>query len=339
MTFPVTSHEWHLVARPHGEPQPSDFALREAKIPPLGEGQVLVRNLYLSVDPYMRRRMDDVESYVPPFQLDQPMDGGAVGIVVESTSDDVAVGEHVQHMRGWREYAVLDAADVMPVDADAAPLSVYLGALGTTGLTAYAGLTRVAEVKPGDVVFVSGAAGAVGSQVGQMAKLLGASRVIGSAGTDDKVALLRDEYGFDTAFNYHDAPVVEQLRQAAPDGVDVYFDNVGGEHLEAAIDVLNLNGRAVLCGMISQYNSTEPVAGPRNLVLAINKRLRLEGMLARDHADLRARFLAKASEWIRDGRLRYGETATAGIESAAQAFLDMLRGGNTGKMIVQLSGR
>ena len=336
MSTPVSGRAWHLVSRPVGAPRPSDFALREARIAPLAEGEILVRNLFLSVDPYMRRRMDDVESYVPPFRLDEPMDGAAVGVVVESTADTVAVGDHVQHMLGWREYAVVPAADVTPVDPGTAPLSAYLGALGTTGLTAYAGLLRVATIKPGDVVFVSGAAGAVGSQVGQLAGLLGASRVIGSAGTRDKVALLRDEYGFDAAFDYHDGPVVDQLRATAPDGIDVYFDNVGGEHLEAAIEVLRPHGRVVLCGMISQYNSSQAPTGPRNLVLAINKRLRLAGMLARDHADLRAEFLAQAGEWIRDGRLRYRETVAEGIESAAQAFMDMLGGANTGKMIVRL---
>ncbi|HEY0688156.1 MAG TPA: NADP-dependent oxidoreductase [Kribbella sp.] len=331
----VTSREWQLVARPHGAPRPGDFALREATSPALRDGQVLVRNLYLSVDPYMRRRMDDVPSYVPPFQLDQPMEGGAVGIVMESAADSLAVGDYVQHMLGWREYAVLDAENATPVDRALAPVSAYLGPLGVTGLTAYAGLLRTAALKSGDVVFVSGAAGAVGSQVGQLATLMGASRVIGSAGADDKVALLR-AYGFSEAFNYRDAPVVDQLRRAAPEGIDVYFDNVGGEHLEAALDLLNPHGRVVLCGMIAQYNDVEPAVAPRNLILAINKRIRLQGLLARDHTDLRPQFLAEVGGWIRDGKLRYQETIADGIESAPQAFLDMLAGGNTGKMLVRL---
>jgi hypothetical protein len=310
--------------------------LREHKILPPEAGQILVRNHFLSVDPYMRRRMDDVESYMPPFQLDEPMDGGAVGVVVASACDEIAVGTHVQHMLGWREYALLDAADVTIIDAGAAPLSAYLGVLGTTGLTAYAGLSRIARLQPGETVFVSGAAGAVGSQVGQIARLLGASRVIGSAGSADKVRLLVEEYGLDEAFDYHDGPVVDQLRAAAPDGIDVYFDNVGGEHLEAAIDVLNLRGRIVLCGMISQYNSTAATAAPRNLILAINKRLSLEGMLARDHADLRAEFVAKAVEWLATGQLQHRETIADGIAATADAFLDMLAGGNTGKMVVRL---
>jgi NADPH-dependent curcumin reductase CurA len=336
MTSYTDSRGWHLIARPHGRPKPDHFALREEKVSAPAGGQILIRNLYLSVDPYMRRRMDDVESYVPPFQLGRPMDGGAVGVVVQSASGKIQVGQHVQHMLGWREYAMADADEVTIVDADAAPLATYLGVLGTTGLTAYAGLRRVAQMKPGHVVFVSGAAGAVGGQVGQLAKLLGASRVIGSAGADDKVRLLREEYGFDSAFNYHDGPVLEQLRAAAPEGVDVYFDNVGGDHLEAALEVLTPHGRVVLCGMISQYNSTEAAAAPRNLILAINKRLRMEGMLARDHTDLRDEFVALATHWLADGRLKYRETIADGIESAPQAFIDMLGGKNTGKMIVRL---
>jgi NADPH-dependent curcumin reductase CurA len=310
--------------------------LREGKVPPPEAGQVLVRNQFLSVDPYMRRRMDDVESYVPPFRLDEPMDGGAVGVVVASECDKIAVGTHVQHMLGWREYALLDGTDVTVLNAEAAPLSAYLGVLGTTGLTAYAGLSRIARLQPEETVFVSGAAGAVGSQVGQIARLMGASWVVGSAGSADKVRLLVEEYGFDEAFDYHDGPVVDQLHAAAPYGIDVYFDNVGGEHLEAAIDVLNLRGRIVLCGMISQYNSAAAAAAPRNLILAINKRLRLDGMLARDHADLRAEFVAKAVEWLATGQLRHRETVADGIASAPGAFMDMLAGGNTGKMVVRL---
>jgi NADPH-dependent curcumin reductase CurA len=239
-------------------------------------------------------------------------------------------------MLGWREYALLDAAEVTVVDAAAAPLSAYLGVLGITGLTAYAGLRRIARLQIDDVVFVSGAAGAVGSQVGQMARLLGASVVIGSAGNPDKVGVLREEYGFDDAFDYHDGPVVDQLHKSAPEGIDVYFDNVGGEHLEAALDVLNPHGRVVLCGMISQYNDSEPVSAPHNLILAINKRITLTGMLARDHADLRKEFLATATKWLATDQLRYRETTLDGIGSAAQAFMDMLEGKNVGKMLVSL---
>ncbi|MET7933918.1 NADP-dependent oxidoreductase [Streptomyces sp. NPDC005322] len=334
--IPATGREWHLVARPDGWPKPEDFALREAPVAEPGPGQVLVRNLYMSVDPYMRGRMNDVKSYVPPFQLDKPMEGGAVGKVLVSNVDGIAPGDHVLHFGGWREYAVADAKQFVKVDPEIAPLSAYLGVLGMTGLTAYAGLLEVASFKEGDAVFVSGAAGAVGSEVGQIAKLKGASRVVGSAGTDEKVRLLVDEYGFDAAFNYKKGPVTEQLKEAAPDGIDVYFDNVGGDHLEAAIDRLKVHGRITVCGMIAQYNATEPTPAPRNLALVIGKRLRMQGMLVRDHEDLQPQFFEEVGHWVREGKLHYRETVVKGIENAADAFLGMLRGDNIGKMIVAI---
>jgi NADPH-dependent curcumin reductase CurA len=334
--IPATGREWHLVARPQGWPKPEDFALREVPPAEPGPGQVLVRNLYLSVDPYMRGRMNDVKSYVPPYQLDQPMEGGAVGKVIASNADGITVGDHVLHSDGWREYAVVEAKRAVTVDPQAAPLPAYLGVLGMPGLTAYAGLLEVASFKEGDAVFVSGAAGAVGSEVGQIAKLKGASRVIGSAGSDEKVRLLTEEYGFDAAFNYKSGPVAEQLKEAAPDGIDVYFDNVGGEHLEAAISRLNMYGRITACGMIAQYNATEPPSAPRNLALFIGKRLRMQGMIVRDHAALRPQFFEEVGGWVREGRLRYRETVVKGVENAADAFLGVLRGDNTGKMIVAL---
>ncbi|GAA3371085.1 NADP-dependent oxidoreductase [Streptomyces sannanensis] len=334
--LPVTSREWHLIARPHGWPKPEDFALREAPVAEPGPGRILVRNLFMSVDPYMRGRMNDVKSYVPPFALDAPMDGGAVGEVIASADSRFAVGDHVLHGLGWREYADVEAERAVKADPSLAPLSAYLGVLGMPGLTAYAGLLEVASFKEGDIVFVSGAAGAVGGQVGQIAKLKGASRVIGSAGSDDKVKLLVEEYGFDAAFNYKSGPVAEQLRAAAPDGIDVYFDNVGGEHLEAAISSLNVHGRVVLCGAIAQYNNTEAAPGPRNLALAIGKRLRLQGMLVRDHAALQPQFVQEVAGWIRSGELKYSETVVDGIENGVEAFLGLLRGENTGKMIVSL---
>lgn len=336
---PATSREWHLVARPHGWPVPEDFALREVAVPEIGEGEILVRNLYFSVDPYMRGRMNDTKSYAPPFRLDRPMEGGAVGEVVASRADGLSPGDHVLHFLGWREYAVVEAAQATKVDGSVAPLSAYLGVLGMPGLTAYAGLLEVASFKEGDAVFVSGAAGAVGGQVGQIARLKGASRVVGSAGSDEKVRVLLEEYGFNAAFNYKNGPVAEQLAKAAPDGIDVYFDNVGGEHLEAAIDALNVHGRVTMCGMIAQYNATEPPPGPRNLALAIGKRLRLQGMLVADHSHLQQRFVEEVAGWVRSGDLKYRETFTQGIESGVTAFLDMLRGGNTGKMVVALADR
>ncbi|MFI9273719.1 NADP-dependent oxidoreductase [Kitasatospora sp. NPDC052896] len=335
-TVPATAREWHLVSRPNGWPVASDFELVEAPVRQPEPGEILVRNAYLSVDPYMRGRMNDVKSYVPPFQLGQVMDGGAVGHVVASAAEGFQVGDAVLHGLGWREYATVPAKHVVKVDEARAPLSYYLGVLGMPGLTAYAGLLEVASFKEGDAVFVSGAAGAVGSLVGQIAKLKGAKRVIGSAGSAEKVARLVADYGFDAAFNYKDGPVAEQLAAAAPEGIDVYFDNVGGDHLEAAIGALNVHGRATLCGAIAQYNETGAPAGPRNLVQAIGKRLRLQGMLVRDHADLQQQFVAEVAGWLKDGSLRYDETVRDGVENAVDAFLGLLRGDNTGKMVVRL---
>ncbi|MFD7093999.1 NADP-dependent oxidoreductase [Streptomyces xanthophaeus] len=337
--IPAVSREWHLVRRPQGWPVAEDFALRE--VPVTAEpapGRILVRNLHMSVDPYMRGRMNDVKSYVPPFQLDKPMDGGAVGEVVASSDERFAVGDHVLHGLGWREYADVDAKHATKVDGALAPLSAYLGVLGMPGLTAYAGLFEVASFKEGDSVFVSGAAGAVGSLVGQFAKIKGASRVIGSAGSDEKVTLLTEKYGFDAAFNYKNGPVGEQLKEAAPEGIDVYFDNVGGDHLEAAISSLKVHGRATLCGAIAQYNATEPTPGPRNLALVIGKRLRLQGVLVGDHTGIQQQFVQDVAGWLRSGELRYDETVVEGVENATAAFLGMLRGENTGKMIVSFTG-
>ncbi|MGW9207126.1 NADP-dependent oxidoreductase [Embleya sp. NPDC055664] len=336
--IPTTSREWHILARPKGWPKEEDFALREVEIPELADGQILVRNLFLSVDPAMRGRMNDVKSYTPPFALNEPMEGGAVGRVVASRSDAFAVGDYVQHWLGWREYSVVEGrgAGAVEVDPDLAPLSAYLGVLGMPGLTAWVGLLDIASFREGDAVFVSGAAGAVGSQVGQIARLKGASRVIGSAGSADKVALLQDEYGFDAAFNYKDGPVAEQLAEAAPEGIDVYFDNVGGEHLEAAIGALHTHGRVAMCGAIAQYNATEPTPAPRNLALSIGKRLRLQGFIVIDSFGRRDEFLAEVGGWLRNGELKYRETVVEGIENNLSALLGMLRGENTGKMVVAL---
>ncbi|TDC72650.1 NADP-dependent oxidoreductase [Micromonospora sp. KC606] len=329
------NREIHLASRPQGWPTADNFRLVETEVPTPGPGQIVVRNQFMSVDPYMRGRMDDVKSYVPPFALDAPLDGGAVGEVVASDADGIKVGDTVLHGLGWREYALVEARAARTVDPAVAPLTAYLGVLGMTGLTAYAGLLDVAAMKPGETVFVSGAAGAVGSMVGQIAKLSGAARVVGSAGSPAKVERLR-ALGFDAAFDYHDGPVKDLLGAAAPDGVDVYFDNVGGEHLEAAIGAMNLHGRAAICGMIAQYNSTEPPAAPRNLALVIGKRLTLRGFLVGDHGHLRDRFVADVAGWLRDGRISYDETVVEGVENAPQAFLGMLRGENLGKMLVRV---
>ncbi|WP_256795312.1 NADP-dependent oxidoreductase [Terrabacter sp. Ter38] len=328
--------EVQLVSRPVGWPTPDDFALVESAAVDLADGQVRVRNEVMSVDPYMRGRMSDAKSYAEPYALGQAMHGGAVGVVTESRADGVTVGDHVLHGLGWREEAVVDGSAVRVVDTSVAPASAYLGVLGMTGLTAYAGLTRVAQIKEGDVVFVSGAAGAVGSVVGQVAKALGASRVIGSAGSQEKVDHLLDDLGFDAAFNYKDGRVSDLLREAAPDGVDVYFDNVGGDHLEAAIGSLRLGGRIAICGAISVYNDTEPAPGPRNLARLIQTRGTITGFLVGDHWDLAGEYAQRAAGWIADGTLTSRETFVDGIDHAVDAFLGVLRGENVGKMVVRL---
>jgi NADPH-dependent curcumin reductase CurA len=332
------SSEVRLAARPRGEPVESDFRMVTTEVPHPGPGEVLVRNLVMSVDPYMRGRMDDVPSYAPPWQLDQPADGGAVGEVVSSQVPRLPVGSLVLHGLGWREYALVPAARAERVELVAGlPSSSYLGVLGMPGLTAYAGLFEVAGFTAGETVFVSGAAGAVGSLVGQFARLRGAARVVGSAGSPAKVRFLTEELGFDAAFDYHDGAVRELLRQAAPEGIDVYFDNVGGEHLEAAIDSLTVHGRAALCGAISLYNSTDRPVAPANLALTIIKRLTLRGFLVGDHARLRPEFRKAVTGWLSSGELVVRETVVDGLDRAVPAFIGMLQGANTGKMVVRLA--
>ncbi|AZK93945.1 MULTISPECIES: NADP-dependent oxidoreductase [Streptomyces] len=336
--LPTTSREWQLVARPHGWPTKDLVALREVPVAEPADGHILVRNTHFSVDPYMRGRMSAAKSYAAPYELDRPMHGGAVGEVIASRAEGFAVGDTVTHGLGWREIAEVPAGEARKIDTSLAPASAYLGVLGMIGLTAYAGLFRVAGFKEGDAVFVSGAAGAVGGLVGQMARLKGASRVIGSAGSDAKVERLLQGYGFDAAFNYKNGPVAAQLAEAAPDGIDVYFDNVGGEHLEAALGAFNDLGRAALCGAISVYNATEPTPGPNNLTLAVTKRLRLQGFIVTDHLDLLPDFVRDTAGWLASGELVHDETVVEGIENGFDAFLGVLRGDNTGKMIVSLTG-
>jgi NADPH-dependent curcumin reductase CurA len=335
-TSPGRPREVRLEHRPVGWPSGDDFSLIESDIPDLADGQIRVRNVVMSVDPYMRGRMSGAKSYAEPYALGEAMHGGAVGVVEESRAAGFEVGDHVLHGLGWREVAVVDGTAARVVDTTAAPPSAYLGVLGMTGLTAYAGLTRIAPVRPGDVVFVSGAAGAVGSVAGQIATALGASRVVGSAGSDEKVRHLIDDLGFDAAVNYRSGKVSQLLREAAPAGIDVYFDNVGGEHLEAAIGSLRLGGRIAICGAISVYNATEPAPGPRNLSRLIQTRGAIRGFLVGDHYDLAAEYVGRASEWMADGRLTSRETFVDGIDHAVDGFLGVLRGDNVGKMLVRL---
>jgi NADPH-dependent curcumin reductase CurA len=325
-----------LASRPSGWPTEANFSLTEEGQPDLADGQVRVRNLFMSVDPYMRGRMNDVQSYVPPFRLGEPLEGGAVGTVVESRDPDLAQGDLVMHMLGWRDEAVLPGrhAQKLAEIKDLSP-SAYLGVLGMPTLTAYVGLLDIAALTEGDVVFVSGAAGAVGSMAGQIAKLKGAARVIGSAGTDEKVKWLR-EIGFDAAFNYKAAPVLQQLRDAAPDGINVYFDNVGADHLDAALVVLSDHGRVAMSGAIAGYNATEPVPGPTNISLVIKKRLTLRGFIVSDHRHRQRDMISDVSTWLAEGKLSHTETVVDGLENAPAAFIDLLRGANTGKMVVRL---
>ncbi|MGH3127718.1 MAG: NADP-dependent oxidoreductase [Gaiellaceae bacterium] len=328
------SREIRLVARPRGFPEEELFEVAETPIPDPADGQVLIRNTFFSVDPYMRPRMNDVRSYVAPFTLGEAMTGGAVGRVAASRNERYAEGDWVLHYLGWREWALTDAAAVRRLDPQAAPVSTALGVLGMPGFTAWHGMFRLGRPQEGETVLVSGAAGAVGSAAGQMAAIAGC-RVIGSAGSVEKLAWLR-ELGFDDVFNYREQSPREALAELAPDGIDIYFDNVGGDHLEAAIGSLRTHGRVVACGSISRYNDAEPSPGPRNMFLVVTKRLRIEGFIIRDHYDRFGEFVAEASEWVRDGRLRYRETVVDGIENAPKAFLGLLRGENIGKMLVKV---
>jgi NADPH-dependent curcumin reductase CurA len=332
----TVSREIRLKQRPVGLPSAGDFELVAVPIPTPGAGEVLVRNVYMSVDPYMRGRMMQQPSYVQPFALGEPLEGGCVGQVVQSHGGGFRVGEYVLGRKGWREYYVSDGSDLTTIDPALAPLPAYLGVLGMPGLTAYVGLLDIGRTRAGDTVFVSAAAGAVGSVVCQIAKLKGC-RVVGSAGSAVKVRWLRDVAGIDAAFNYKEVDsLAAELGKHSPHGVDVYFENVGGAHLEAALEHMNIRGRIVLCGMISQYNDSTPASGPRNLRLAVRKRLTLSGFIVSDHADRQPQFLADMAAWIADGLIRWEETVVDGIARAPQAFIGLFAGENLGKMLVRL---
>ena len=332
--MPTASREIRLVARPRGVPVVSDFELAEVELADPSEGEVLVRNAFVSVDPYMRGRMNDRKSYVPPFALGEPLRGGAVGRVVASRNDRWPEGAWVVHDLGWREAAIVDGRGMRVVDPALAPVSTALGVLGMPGLTAFVGIADIGEVSADDTVFVSGAAGAVGSLAVQLARLRGA-RVIGSAGTPEKVAWL-EELGLDGVFDYHATQTRDALRALAPDGIDVYFDNVGGETLEAAIGAMRLHGRIVACGSISRYNATEALPGPRNLFMVVTKRLRMQGYIVSDHSDRYPAFLGEVAPRVADGTIRFRETILDGIERAPEAFIGLLEGANVGKMLVRV---
>jgi NADPH-dependent curcumin reductase CurA len=332
---PITSREIRLASRPTGRPVAENFTLAQVPIGPPEDGQVLVRNLFMSVDPYMRGRMRDAASYVSPFALGKPLDGGAVGEVVESKAAAFKPGDAVLSHFGWREYFVAPGSALQPVSREVQPLSLYLGALGMPGMTAWAGWQLVG-IKAGETVFVSGAAGAVGHVAGQLARIHGC-RVIGSAGSAAKVAFLREECRFDSAFNYKDGPVREQLKAAAPDGIDAYFDNVAGETLEAALDALRVHGRIVACGGISMYNDLKRSPGPSNLFFMTTKRLTMRGLIVSDWLDRRSEFEQEVGGYLRAGTLKSRETVVTGIDHAVEAFIGLFDGTNVGKMVVQLA--
>jgi hypothetical protein len=329
--MPTTSREVHLVKRPEGAPTPADFALVETQVADPGEGEVLVRNLLMSVDPAMRPRMSVGQA------LGEAMMGGAIGRVEKSRNPALKEGDLVSNRFGFREAFVSDGKGLAPVRAEPGlPLAAHMNALGGPGFTAYGGLLHIGQLKDGEQVFVSTAAGAVGSVAAQIAKIKGCY-VVGSTGSDEKVRWLKEEAGLDAAFNYKTAPVRTQLRDLTPKGIDVYFDNVGGEHLDAALASMNVLGRVPVCGMISGYNEAGSRTSVRNLSNIIYGRITLRGFTAADFMDLRGQFQSDMAGWLREGRIKTHETVYAGIENAAAAMIDLMAGVNLGKMLVKLA--
>ena len=333
--MPLTSTEVHLARRPNGLPVLQDFNFVEQELADPDDSQVLIQNLYLSVDPYMRGRMNEGKGYAAGYPLNEAMFGGAIGRVVASRQNDFQEGDLVSSNMGWREGFLSDGRGLSKLVATSLPISAYLGPLGGTGRTAYEGLLGAAQMQDGETVFVSGAAGAVGSIAGQIARLKGC-RTIGSAGSVEKVAFLK-EIGFDSAFDYHDGNLLAQLQEGAPDGLDVYFDNVGRDHLEAALAHMKRLGRIALCGAISQYNATAPVAGPRNLAVAIGLGLNLRGFIVGMFPELRESFQRDMVSWLESGQITWRETIREGIRNAPDAFIGLFSGENIGKMIVKLA--
>lgn len=332
-----SARQVQLVSRPAGTPGQEHFRIAEVGLPAPGAGEVLVENRFMSVDPYMRGRMRAEGVYAEPYPLNAPMYGGAIGEVIESADEKLNPGDIVLNQGAWQDRFVAPASSVSrlrPFDPER--LSLYLGALGMPGMTAYVGLQKFGEPKEGETVFVSAASGAVGANVCQIAKLKGC-RVIGSVGSDAKARWLEQECGIDVAINYRACgDLTQALQEAAPDGVDVYFENVGGEHLQAALSAMNHNGRIAACGMISTYNNASPAPGPNNLMLIVGKRIRINGFIVFDHADMRKQFLQDMTEWVQSGRLKTRETIVEGLDNAVDAFLALFTGENFGKMVVKL---
>lgn len=332
----TTSREIRLKSRPVGTPVADNFELATVELPAPGAGEVQVRNHWMTVDPYMRGRMNDVKSYSPPFALGEAMQGGAVGEVIASNDPSLKVGDLVQSMYGWREAFNAPAAAVQKLDTFGLPPQAFLGVAGMPGMTAWVGLLKIAALKDGDVVFVSGAAGAVGQIVVQIAKIKG-NTVIGSCGGADKVAYLKS-IGCDEVIDYKaEKDLTAALNRVAPKGIDVYFENVGGEHMDAALACARPFARFALCGMISQYNATGEMYGVKNLIMAVGKSIRLEGFIVSNSFQHLPEFLKDMSGWIQGGKVQWKETIDEGIENAPGAFLKLFRGENTGKMLVKLS--
>ena len=332
----LVNRQWVMASRPSGFPVPDDFELKSAEVSDPRHGEILVQNLYLSLDPYMRGRMRDRASYAANIAVGGLMVGEAVGRVVASRYDGIDVGDIVACSTGWQEYCTLHGGMARKVNADVAPISTALGVLGMPGLTAYHGLLQVGRPRPGDTVLVSAASGAVGGVVGQLAKRAGC-RVVGTVGTDDKAAYILDELAYDAAINYKTEDVAARLAESAPQGVDIYFDNVGGPVTDAAIDNLAFRGRVLVCGQISMYNAEGAELGPRNLWNLISNQARIEGFLvfnfAQDHEVARARL----TEWVLSGQMKYKEDVVEGFENAPRAFIGLMNGANFGKLLVKLS--
>jgi NADPH-dependent curcumin reductase CurA len=332
----IISREIQLKNRPAGIPSASDFEIEKVPVRKPKDGEILVQNEYISVDPYMRGRMYDRESYTPAFQIGETIPGGSIGKVIQSNSDQYVVGDYVLNFSGWREYFLSTGVGLRKVDPSIAPVQAFLGAFGMPGLTAYVGLLNIGKPKENETVYVSAASGAVGSIVCQIAKIKGC-RVIGSAGSDQKVDWLLNTIGIDGAFNYKKVDnLTTELHQQCPDGIDIYFENVGGEHLEAVLANMNPFGRIPVCGMISQYNNAKPQPGPKNLTNIIGKRLLLQGFIVSDHNDQRAQFQSDMAKWLREDKLQWEETIIEGIENTPEAFIGLFSGENIGKMLVRV---
>jgi NADPH-dependent curcumin reductase CurA len=325
-----------LKSRPKGTPQLSDFKTIETNMPEVMQGEVLLKTLFVSVDPYLRGRMSDAESYVPPFELDKPISSGIIAEVVESKNEKFKKGDFVSNRLEWKEYQVSTGEELQKLDPAIQPLSAYLGIIGMTGMTAYMGLTQIGKPKAGETIVVSGAAGAVGSVVGQIGKILGC-HVIGIAGTDEKVEMLQSKFGFDKAINYNTTKDMNKaIAEAAPKGVDIYYDNVGGAISDAVHNNLNQFARIIVCGAISLYNATELPMGPRVEGLLIKKSALMQGFIVSDFSDKFAEGAQQLGQWLKEGKLKNEETVVEGFESIPQAFIDLFSGKNTGKMIVKV---